>query len=91
MVIKPEEVMSPKAHWTLIAVLVSNEWWSLALGRWDDEIRLACRWNGNEENPKGNPCSHGVPTWFMLPDEFVDHLIPLIPPDKRPLLQTLLQ
>jgi hypothetical protein len=91
MIIPPQEVTAPKAHWNLIDVLVTTEEWSLALGRWDGQLRLACRWNGSEEQPKGNPTSHGNPTWFMLPDEFIDQLDPLIPIEKRSLLHTLFQ
>jgi hypothetical protein len=36
---------------------------------------LAVRWNGDDERPKGNPVSHGMPTWFVLPDEFIDLLL----------------
>lgn len=90
-IVQPNEVTAPKAHWNLIDVLATNEDWSLALGRWDGELRLACRWNGSEKQPKGNPTSHGAATWFMLPNDFIDHLTPLISLEKRALLQTLLQ
>jgi hypothetical protein len=28
------------------------------------------RWNGDENNVIGNPQSRGLPTWFIIPDEF---------------------
>ena len=28
---------------------------------------LAMRWNGNKENPLGNPQSRGLSTWFIVP------------------------
>jgi hypothetical protein len=89
MIVPPHEVTAPKAHWQLIDVLITNDEWSLALGRWDGKLRLACRWNGSNEQPKGNPTSHGTPTWFMLPDDFIDLLAPAIPAEKRPLLDAL--
>jgi hypothetical protein len=87
--VSPFTVKSPKAHWTLIDVLITNDQWSLALGEWDGERRLACRWNGRGDEP-GNPMSRGISTWFMLPNEFMDHLLPLVPEEKRQLVNALL-
>lgn len=28
------------------------------------------RWNGTKENPLGNPQSRGLPTWFVVPDQY---------------------
>ncbi len=67
--IKPGEVHSPKRFWVLVEILHdggSSEY-SLALGRWLSLPQLAIRWNGNKENPLGNPQSRGLPTWFILP------------------------
>lgn len=75
MAVRPQDVKSPKEHWTLIDVLIETADWSLALGEWDGDRRLAVRWNGDDERPKGNPVSHGMPTWFVLPDEFIDLLL----------------
>ena len=33
------------------------------------------RWNGNRENPIGNPQSRGLPTWFIVPDEHARQII----------------
>ena len=84
---KPQEVRSPRGHWTLIDVLLQAPDWSLAVGEWDGRRRLAARWNGDAEHPKGNPVSHGVPTWFMLPDEFIPPLLAagLLSPSKESL------
>jgi hypothetical protein len=90
MMVSPYEVKSPKAHWTLIDVLFTNASWSLALGEWDGKRRFACRWNG-KDNELGNPMSRGIPTWFVLPTEFMEHLEPLIPKDKRSLVAALLK
>jgi len=92
----PYEVKSPKAHWTLIDVLYVNDDpdhdWSLALGDWDGKRRFACRWNGKGDEP-GNPMSRGVPTWFMLPNAFIEPLMDsgIIPADKRRLVSELLK
>jgi hypothetical protein len=84
MVVRPQDVKSPKEHWTLIDVVVETDDWSLAVGEWDGQRCLAVRWNGNDQRPNGNPISRGKPTWFILPDEFVDPLLAagLISPDK---------
>jgi hypothetical protein len=92
MSVKPKDVRSPKEHWTLIDVVLERQDWSLALGEWDGGRCLAARWNGDDDRPKGNPVSHGMPTWFVLPNELVDPLLAadLIPPEKRGLVRALL-
>lgn len=69
--IKPTEVQSPKRLWSLIHVLFDGGEGqsSLAIGRWDNKPVLAMRWNGDGENPLGNPQSRGLPTWFVVPDQ----------------------
>ena len=85
MSIRPHDVKSPKDHWVLIDVLIENHDWSLAAGEWDGERCLAARWNGDDKRPKGNPVSHGMPTWFVLPREFTEPLLAadLIPEEKK--------
>jgi hypothetical protein len=82
--IKPQNVKSPKQHWVLIDVLIETPTWSLSVGEWDGARCLAARWNGDPEHPKGSPVSHGMPTWFILPDAFVAPLLAadLMPSDK---------
>jgi hypothetical protein len=75
--VRPEDVHAPKRHWSLVHVLFDGgearadnptpE--SLAIGRWDNSPALAMRWNGNAENPLGNPQSRGLPTWFIVPEQ----------------------
>jgi hypothetical protein len=75
--IKPVDVHSPKRHWSLVHVLFDGGEFtegnpsasSLAIGRWDNKPVLAMRWNGDEENPLGNPQSRGLPTWFIIPEQ----------------------
>ena len=68
----PGDVISPKRRWTLVSVLYdkgeNNA--AVAIGRWDGKPALVLRWNGNDDNPIGNPQSRGLPTWFIVPDEF---------------------
>ncbi len=93
MAIRPQDVKSPREHWLLIDVLVEKTDWSVALGEWDGRRVLAMRWNGDDERPKGNPVSHGVPTWFVLPDEFTDLLLgsPIVPSGKAHFARTCLR
>jgi hypothetical protein len=79
--VHPSDVISPKQHLNLIAVLddegpgEGNS--AMALIRWDNKLALAMRWNGDDEdeNPIGNPQSRGVPTWFVVPDKYVDPIL----------------
>ena len=48
---------------------------SLAIGRWDGRPALAMRWNGTDDEPLGNPQSRGLPTWFIVPDQYVDPIL----------------
>ncbi len=69
--IKPEDVTAPKDYWTLGRVLYNSGpgGWAAAEGTWDEEPRLALRWNGDKNRPRGNPISNNHPTWFMVPKE----------------------
>lgn len=65
----PEEVVSPKNRFGgLIEVIYSGEANEMSVARilWDDDERIACRWNGDDEHPKGNPLSRGQATWFVV-------------------------
>ena len=80
--IKPDDVLSPKQNWTLIAVLDEGRAreCALAIGRWTDKwvrgkIFLAMRWNGHDENPLGNPQSRGLPTWMMIDEKYNEALL----------------
>ena len=94
-----KDVRSPREHWSLIEVLVDQGErgveddegrWSLAIGEWDGERRLAARWNGGETRPAGNPQSRGIATWFVLPPEFEKPLLAIVPPEKLALAKALL-
>ena len=98
--VKANDVRSPKGAWVLIQVLVDNGpstkdngQWSLAVGDWYGERRLAARWNGHEDtggSPAGNPQSRGIATWFIVPNEFEGPLMAVVPADKLALAKALL-
>ena len=70
--ITPEEVVSPKNRFGgLVEVVYSGRANEMSVARilWDDDERIACRWNGDDEHPKGNPLSRGQATWFVV-DEY---------------------
>jgi len=89
--IDPADVRSPKRHWTLIDVLYDKDGAAVALGIWDDKPVLAMRWNGSaaEGNPLGNPQSRGLPTWFIVPDQFHDAILGTLPLAKQALVRTI--
>ena len=67
--IKPEDVVSPRAHWKLTAVIhdTKQDGFSVAEGYWDGRKCLGVRWNGNDSGDKGMPQSRGFPTFFIIP------------------------
>lgn len=92
--IPPDKVVSPRKSWSLITVLIDQGEakpdegrYSLAIGRWDSEVRLAMRWNGSKESPIGNPQSRGLPTWFIVPPDYEEDILNgnSIPKEKRSL------
>jgi len=93
--IDPQDVQSPKRHLALVSVLVNSglDGYSVALVRWDGAPKLAMRWNGTDENPIGNPQSRGLPTWFVVPDEFIQSTlaatngngVPIVPAESQAL------
>ena len=91
--IPPRAVISPKRSWHLFHVLIEGEpgHGAYALGTWDDEPRLAFRWNGTEENPLGNPQSRGLPTWTMLDKRMHEAVIDTLPKDKQAIACTYLE
>ena len=72
----PREVRSPKVNITNLEPIVDKGIWdySVALLDWDKKPRLAMRWNGGKgEDGKihpGNPQSRGLPTWFLIPENY---------------------
>lgn len=84
-------VISPKMHWSLIAVLKDEGEGEgvLAIGRWDNEPCLAMRWNGrgqgqadHSDTPIGNPQSRGLPTWFIVPNTYAEAILSTLSSDQ---------
>ena len=67
--VDPNDVDSPKDRWKLDTVIYNENGWSAAEGAWDSKKVLAIRWNGEPGQEKGQPQSHGYPTWFIVPEE----------------------
>jgi hypothetical protein len=76
-IVNPEDANSPRQRWSLIAVLDDgkSDKGALAIGRWDNKPVLAMRWNGDAENPIGNPQSRGLATWFILPEKYIEAIL----------------
>ncbi len=67
--VRPEEVLSPKNHMGgVLEVIYAGGESEMSVARilWDKNERVACRWNGDDEHPKGNPLSRGQSTWFVV-------------------------
>lgn len=66
--IEPEKVISPKANWRLVDVILDRgaEDCAYAIGMWDNKRCIGFRWNGTDDHPLGNPQSRGLPTWTIL-------------------------
>lgn len=91
--VKPDQVVSPKARWKLIAVLHDGGAGEIAyaLGEWDGEPRIAVRWNGDDEHRIGNPQSRGLATWTMLDRDLYLPVIQNLPEDEQMLARKLLK
>ena len=83
MPVDPQIVRGPVSRLKNHHVLCVTEDWSLAVGLWDGDRALLVRWNGDASHPLGNPVSHSHPTWFVLPEEFNDALLALVPEPNR--------
>lgn len=90
-IVNPENVQSPKRHLVMVSVILNTGegGYSVALIRWDGEPGLAMRWNGTADARIGNPQSRGLPTWFVIPDEFRESVLEnnTIPEDSRSLVR----
>ena len=71
--VDPMAVRSPRKLVRAVEVLFNSApgkgGWSLARLDWDGQARLGIRWNGDADSSLGNPQSHGLPMWFLLPVE----------------------
>ena len=96
--ITPDKVVSPRQNWRLIRVLETGaqkdsngDRVAIAIGTWDDAMRLAMRWNGDDGWPIGNPQSRGLPTWFIIPGRLNDAVIDTLSKDDQILVRSLLK
>jgi hypothetical protein len=79
--IAPGDVLSPKARLQLVKVLVDRgpDDAAYALANWDGPNPcIVFRWNGNDEQPIGNPQSRGLPTWVVLDRQLDASVIDLL-------------
>ena len=87
--VDPSDVKSPKDYIKNVEVLYNGKEDSFSIAKLDwknDKETYAIRWNvsmrekADSEKSKGNkrcvgmPSSHGLPVWFVLPDEFSMHI-----------------
>jgi len=87
--IKPDEVISPKANWRLVDVILDRgeEDCAYAIGMWDNRRCIGFRWNGTGDHPLGNPQSRGLPTWTILDRKLHPAVIRLIKKENPGKLQ----
>jgi len=87
--IKPDEVISPRANWRLVDVILDRgeEDCAYAIGMWDNRRCIGFRWNGTDDRPLGNPQSRGLPTWTILDRKLHPAVIRLIKKENRGKLQ----
>ena len=67
--IRPEEVLSPKSQVRAVIEVIHDpgeNGMSVARIQWGDDEVIATRWNGNAQQPLGNPVSRGHATWFVV-------------------------
>jgi hypothetical protein len=67
--IGPDQVLSPRKRVGGIIEVIHDpgeNGMSVARIIWDQEPVVAIRWNGNSEQPLGNPMSRRQPTWFVV-------------------------
>lgn len=81
---RPQQVVSPRAHIQSDSVEViytaADTTWSVAEIIYDNEPRLAMRWNGaiDCEFDPGFPVDRGRGAWFVLPAPVEDAIRKLI-------------
>ena len=84
----PNDVKSPLRRLKGHLVIRHRSDYSLAVGQFDNERVLMMRWNGDEESPKGNPTSRGLPTWFVVPQELWNSILDGLDSSERALARS---
>jgi hypothetical protein len=92
---KPDDVISPKAMWRLVDVVLDRGEGgpAYAIGMWDRRRRIGFRWNGNKNSPLGNPQSRGLATWVILDPALNRAVLKLVEkdnPDKASIMRAFL-
>jgi len=66
--VQPQDVISPKAKWRLVDVVLDRGEGdcAYAIGMWEKKRCIGFRWNGSKDLPLGNPQSRGLATWTIL-------------------------
>jgi hypothetical protein len=90
--ITPNDVVSPKANWRLVDVILDRgeDDCSYAIGMWDNRRCIGFRWNGSKARPLGNPQSRGLPTWTILDRKLHQAIVRLVKaenPEKANIVQ----
>lgn len=93
--IKPDAVISPKAMWRLVDVVLDGGEGepAYAIGMWDRRRAIGFRWNGDDDSPLGNPQSRGLPTWVILDPALKGAVLKLVEkknPEKLAIIQAFL-
>ena len=93
--VSPEDVISPKAKWELVDVVLDKGEGNpaYAIGMWERRRRVGFRWNGDDDSPLGNPQSRGLATWVILDPALNNAVLDLVKkknPEKVPIMQAFL-
>ena len=65
---KPENVRPGK--FKVHTIIYNKGAFAVAYGKWENsEIRLAMRWNGDNDDEIGYPSQGGNPLWFQIPGD----------------------
>ena len=74
----PRTVQGPKKSVSNVRVVYDGGANRCAVAQldWEGKPGVGIRWNGSsDEQPLGNPQSHGNPVWFLVPEEFQDAVL----------------
>jgi hypothetical protein len=67
--VRPEAVLSPRNRMGGVIEVIHDPGATgmcVARIRWNGEEVIATRWNGDDDQPLGNPVSRGKATWFIV-------------------------
>ena len=68
-VINPKNMIDPESI-DIVVGKTEEAYFSIAILKWDGELRVGIRWNNSGAKKKGYPIgAFGRPQWFILPKE----------------------